>query len=115
MAWPKKGGAPCGEVSSGLGAKAGVARRPKLSGQSGILIDRSLNSANGPALSPHRLLQSLDSLRRKVPLARLDVDPGRHVFDEQEPPVDLDVVGHGLLDQWLVPFCVVRHHLVQVP
>ena len=68
VAWPKKGGAPCGEVSSGLGAKAGVARRPKLSGQGGILIDRSLNSANGAALSPHGLLQALNRLRAKVPL-----------------------------------------------
>ena len=111
----QKGGAPCGEVSSGLGARAGVARRPKLSGQGSILVDRGLNGANGPALFPHGLLQALDRFRGKVPLTRLDIDPGRYVFDEQEPPVDLDVVGHGLLDQWLVPFCVVRHHLVQLP
>ena len=77
-------------------------RRSRFSGQGSILVDRGLNGANGPALFPHGLLQALDSLRRKVPLARLDVDPGRHVFDEQKLPVDLDVVGHGLLDQWFV-------------
>ena len=97
----QKGGAPCGEVSSGLGARAGVARRPKLSGQSGILIDRSLHSANGAALSPHGLPQALGRLWGKVALTRLDVDPGRHVFDGQELSVDFDAGGHGLFEQWL--------------
>ena len=92
----QKGGALCGEVSSGLGARAGVARRPKLSGQGGMLIDRSLNSTIGPALSPHGLLQALNRLRGKVTLTRLNFDPSRHVFEEQKLPVDLDVVGRRL-------------------
>ena len=91
----QKGRAPCGEVSSGLGARAGVASRPKLSGQGGILIDRSLNGTDGATLPPYGLLQTLNRLRRKVALAGLDVDPSGHVFDEQEPPVDFDVVGEG--------------------
>ena len=65
-----------------------AARRPDLSRQGCILIDRSLNGANGAALSPNGLPQALD---------RLDVDPGGHVFDEQELTVDLDVIGHGLV------------------
>ena len=90
----QKGSAPCGEVSSGLCARAGVARRPKLSGQGGILIDRSLNSTIGPALSPHGLLQALNRLRGKVTLTRLNFDPSRHFFDEQLFPVGLEKVCH---------------------
>ena len=84
-------------------------RRSRFSGQGSILVDRSLNSANGPALFPHGLLQALDRFRGKVPLTRLDIDPGRYVFDEQEPPVDFDVVGPGLIDQWFASSCVVRN------
>ena len=98
----KKGARPAGKYLADWVQGRVWQRRPKLSGQSeAYSIDRSLNGANGPALFPHGLLQALDRLRGKVPLTRLDVDPGRHVFDEQEPPVDLDVVGHGLFDQWL--------------
>ena len=73
--------------------------RPNLSEQESGLIDRSLNGAHGWALLPHRPLQTFDRIRCKVPLARPDVDPGRHVLNQQKPPIDPDVVGHALFDQ----------------
>ena len=66
-------------------------RRSRFSGQGSILVDRGLNGANGPALFPHGLLQALDRFHGKVPLTRLEIGPGRHVFDKQELSVDFDV------------------------
>ena len=51
---------------------------------------------------PHSPLQTFDRIRCKVALARPDVDPRRHVLNQQKPPIDPDVVGHALFDQRLV-------------
>ena len=91
VAWPKKGGALRGSIFR-TGCKGGCGE-----------------------VSPHGLLQAFDRFRRKVPLTRFNVDPDRHVFDKQKPPVDLNVVGHGLLDQWLGPYILFRRHPVLLP
>ena len=110
VAWPKKGGAALAGKYLADWVQGRVWRGvPNFQGRRSILIDRSLHSANGAALSPHGLPQALGRLWGKVALTRLDVDPGRHVFDEQELSVDLDVVGYCSFDQWILPYSLARH------
>lgn len=70
--------------------------------------DDCLLSPAGTA--PHRLLQTLDRLRRKALRARLDIDPGRRVFEKRELSVDLDLVSRALFDN-----CSVSPGIVHSP